>query len=198
MKFSGLLLALSLAAVTLPAATINFAGGHSLGSSHTYGLVTATGYISNGTTTTLYGKGTPGGTGSEDGLGLQRDPSGDDEIFAGNDFVQLDIAALSGPIKIALSSTAGDTWAIFGSNSAGILGSVKLASGGSDDDAFVNVLNAASYQYLDVTAQTNNVLLQQLSYSSAAPEPGMLGLVGGGLLSAAALIRRRRKDSLTQ
>lgn len=193
MKFAGLLIGLLTVAVSLSAATINFAGGGALGVSHTYGPVTATGYFSNGTTTALYGKGSPGGTGSEDGLGLTADPTHDNEIFApGTDFVQLDISALSGIIKIAMSSTGGDTWTIFGSNSAGILGGTNLASGGNDDNAFVTVLNATSYHYLDVTAHTNNVLLQQLSYTGA-PEPGMMSLMGGGLVAVAALIRRRKK-----
>ena len=146
-------------------------------------------------TTSLYGKGTAGNAGSEDGLGLKRDPSHDNEIFApGSDFIQLDISGLSGLIQASMSSTGGDSWAIFGSNSAGILGGTKLASGGSDDNIFVSVANATNYRYLDVTAQTNNVLLQELSYSNA-PEPGMAGLVGAGLAVGAALARRRRKNN---
>ncbi len=193
MKFVGLLLGVLTLALSLPAATINFAGGGALGVSNTYGPVTATGYFSNSTTTPLFGKGSPNVVGSEDGLGLQRDPTGDDEIFApGSDFIQLDISALNGAIQIAMSSTTGDSWAVFGSNSAGILGTTKLASGNNDDSVFVTVANATSYHYLDVTAQTNNVLLEQLSYSGA-PEPGMMGLVGGGLLLGAGLIRRKKR-----
>jgi hypothetical protein len=193
MKFAGFLIGILTVAVSLPAATINFAGGGNLGTSHTYGPVTATGYVSNGTTTALYGKGSAGATGSEDGLGLAADPTHDNEIFApGTDFVQLDISGLSGLIKIAMSSTGGDSWIVFGSNSAGVLGTTNLASGGNDDNTFVTVLNATNYHYLDVTAHTNNVLLQQLSYTGA-PEPGAISLMGGGLVAVAALIRRRRK-----
>lgn len=191
MKSTGLLFALLTVAISLPAATINFAGGGALGASQTYGLVTATGYFSNGTTTLLYGKGSAGGTGSEDGLGLQRDPTHDNEIFVGTDFIQLDISGLSGIIKIAMSSTTRDKWAVFGSNSAGSLGGVSLASGGNDDGSFVTVANATSFHYLDVTAQKNNVLLQQLSYT-ATPEPGMTGLLGVVLIAGTALIRRRK------
>jgi len=74
--------------------------------------------------------------------------------------------------------------------------STSLASGGNDDNTFVTVLNAAGYHYLDVTAHTNNVLLQQLSYSGA-PEPGAISLMGGGLVAVAALIRRRKKIGVT-
>ncbi len=197
MKITSILIGLLTAAVSLPAATITFGGGGALGVSHTYGPVTATGYLSNGTTTPLYGKGSVGGTGSEDGLGLQADPSHSNEIFAGTDFIQLDISGLTGSINIAMSSTGGDSWAVFGSNSAGVLGSANLAHGANDDGVFMSVANAATYHYLDVTAQKNNVLLQQLSYTST-PEPGMMGLVGTGLFAAAALIRRRKQNSATK
>lgn len=191
MKTATILGGLLALAVSLPAATINFAGGGNLGATHTFGLVIATGYLNNGTTTELFGKGTAGGTGNEDGLGLALDPTGANEIFApGNDFIQLDILALSGTIRIAMSSTGGDSWAIFGSNTAGVRGATNLASGNNDDGVFVTVTNATSYRYLDITAQTNNVLLQQLSYTGT-PEPGTIGLIGlGGM--ALGLIRRKR------
>ena len=196
MKLTTVLIGLAMAAL-LPAGTINFAGGGSLGTSNTYGSVTATGYLSNGHTGSLYGKGTAGGTGSEDGLGMQADPTHDDEIFAGTDFVQLDISALSGTIQISLSSTGGDTWAVYGSNTAGTLGGTMLASGGSDDGTEVTVTNATSYQFLDVKALTNNVLVQDLKYGgseSSVPEPGTLGVVGlGGVLIG--LVRRKLNQS---
>jgi hypothetical protein len=199
-KLTTVLIGLAAMAISLPAGTINFAGGGSLGSTNTYGPVTATGYLSNSTTGTLFGKGTAGGTGSEDGLGLTADPTGNNEIFAklatgaaASDFIQLDISALSGTIKISMGSTGGDTWAVFGSNSAGILGGTMLASGGGDDGAEVTVTNATSYKYLDVRAATNNVLLQDLVYTgseSSVPEPGTLGIVGlGGVLIG--LLRRK-------
>jgi hypothetical protein len=192
MKLTIVLIGLAMA-VSLPAGTINFAGGGSLGASNTYGPVTATGYLSNGITGLMYGKGTAGGTGSEDGLGLQADPTHDNEIFVGTDFIQLNISALSGTIQISMASTGGDTWAVYGSNTAGTLGGTMLASGGSDDAAEVTVTNATSYKYLDVKALTNNVLIQDLKYTgseSSVPEPGTLGIVGfGGVLIG--LLRRK-------
>ena len=71
MKLTTILAGLAATAMSLPAATIYFGGGGSLGASHAYGPVTATGYLSNGSTGTLFGKGSAS-TGSEDGLGLQR------------------------------------------------------------------------------------------------------------------------------
>jgi hypothetical protein len=194
MKPTIFLMGLMAMAVSLSATTINFAGGGALGTSNTYGPVVATGYFTNLTLSNLFGKGTAGNTGSEDGLGLQRDPTGDDEIFPGNDFIQLDISSLSGIIQIAMASTGGDTWAIYGSNTLGVLGMTSLASGGSDDGVFVTVMNATSYHYLDVKAVTNNVLLQQLSYTARVPEPGTLGIVGlGGVLIG--LLRRKLRQN---
>ena len=99
MKITTVLIGLVAMAVSLPATTIYFGGGGSLGSSHVYGPVTAKGYLSNGNLGTLYGKGAVNGTGSEDGLGLTADPTGDNEIFPGTDFIQLSgVSLLTGPI----------------------------------------------------------------------------------------------------
>jgi hypothetical protein len=191
MKSTILLMSLAAMAMSLPAATINFSGGGLLGTSNTYGPVTATGYLSNLNTGALFGKGVLNGTGSEDGLGLNADS---DHEIDGTDFIQLDISGLSGAIQIALSSTGGDTWAVFGSNTLGTLGATNLASGGSDDGSFVTVTNATSWHYLDVKAVTNDVLLQRLSYTTPIPEPGTLGIVGlGGLVVG--LMRRKLQRS---
>jgi hypothetical protein len=61
----------------------------------------------------------------------------------------------------------------------------------------VTVTNATSYKYLDFTAQTNNVLLQQLSYAStisSVPEPGTLGIVGLGAV-VIGLLRRKLQQN---
>jgi hypothetical protein len=204
MRLTAVLTGLAAMAMSLPAGTINFSGGGSLGASNTYGLVTANAYLSNGTAGTLFGKGSAGGTGSEDGLGLTADPTGDDEIFAklrnGNsasDFIQLDITKLSGTIQISMGSTGGDTWAVYGSNTLGAKGTTQLASGGSDDASEITVTNATSYMYLDVVALTNNVLIQDLHYTgseSSVPEPGTLSMLGlGGVLIG--LVRRKRHQN---
>src|SRR5579872_1008810 len=199
MKLTTVLIGLVAMAASLPAGTILFGGGGSEGSSRSFGSVTATGYTNNGVLGTLFGKGTAG-TGSEDGLGLTNDPTGcpsacDNEIFAGTNFIQLSITGLSGPISISLGSTGGDGWAVYGTNSAGTLvGATSLATGGSDDGVEVSLPGAASYSYLDIKATSNNVLLQDLVYTSSVPEPGTLGIVGlGGVLIG--LLRRRVRRS---
>ena len=195
MKLTTVAIGLFAMAVSLPAATILFGGGGNLGSSHTYGPVTATAYLSNGNTGTLFGKGTAS-TGNEDGLGLTADPTGDNEIFPGTDFIQLSgVSLLKGPISISMGSTGGDTWALYGTNTAGSLaGATLLAGGGNDDGVEVSVPNALNYLYLDVKAVTNNVLLQDLVYTSSVPEPSTLSIVGlGGVLIG--LLRRKLKQS---
>ena len=198
MKFTSVLIGLAAMAVSLPATTIYFGGGGgALGTNTaTDGLVTATGYLSNGVKGELYGKGAANGTGAEDGLGLVADPTKDGEIFVGTDFIQLDIQSLSGTIQVSMGSTGGDAWAVYGSNTAGTRGATSLATGGNDDGTEVTVANAKSYKYLDIVATQNNVLLQDLKYASAAtptPEPGTLGIVGlGGVLIG--LLRRKRNQ----
>jgi hypothetical protein len=191
-KFTTVLIGLVAMAASLPATTIFFGGGGTLGPSHAYGPVTATGYLSNGNTGTLFGKGAVNGTGSEDGLGLTADPTGDNEIFPGTDFIQLSISGLSGPISISMGSTGGDGWAVFGTNTAGSLaGAAQLAANGNDDGVEVSLPGASSYLYLDVKATSNNVLIQDLVYTPhSVPEPGTLGIVGlGGVLIG--LLRRK-------
>jgi hypothetical protein len=77
----------------------------------------------------LYGK---NGGGDEIGLGMTNDPTGDNEIAYRQGFIQLDLNALTG--KVAANSifaafgstTGGEQWTIYGSNTAGTLGSATL------------------------------------------------------------------------
>ena len=208
MKLTAILIGLAAMAASLPATTILFGGGGGVDlgvSSQAFGPVIATGYASNGVFQDLYGKGVAG-TGSEDGLGLVGDFTGDGEIYAkfatgapAGDFIQLSIAGLNGPIFISMGSTGGDGWAVYGNNTAGTLvgASSALASfsgPGNDDGSEVIVTNATSYKYLDIVATSNNVLLQDLVYTSSVPEPGTLGIVGlGGVLIG--LLRRKLRQN---
>ncbi|HWZ30039.1 MAG TPA: PEP-CTERM sorting domain-containing protein [Bryobacteraceae bacterium] len=179
---------------SLSASTIFFGGGGGdLGVSSkifTNGSisVTATGFASSGgALVNLFGKGVAG-TGAEDGLGLVNDTL--DHEIQGNSFIQLDISGLTGVIQIAMGSTGGDSWAIFGSANNGIKGMTQLASGNNDDGVLVTVTNATNFHYLDIAAVTNNVLLQELSNTSRTPEPGTFGLLGLGAIGLG-LVRRK-------
>jgi hypothetical protein len=142
--------------------------------------------------------------GDELGLGLTNDPSGQNEITPGS-FVQLDLTKLVLTSLImsfsANSVTAPETVQVFGSSTSGVLGASMLFSctatlpGTCEQD--VNIANAGSFKFLDVTAfgTGSNVLLHTVD-AAVVPGPivgaGLPGLVAacGGLLT---LVRRRRR-----
>ena len=204
--------AVALAAATAANAgvTIDFntATGN-IGNSHTYtgsGLsVTATGYSAASTQAALYGKNLGG---DENGIGLAGDPSGQHEIYKGTDFIQLDVHSLFGLATGASffmgSSTNGENWAVYGSNTAGALGT-QLMTG--TDESLHALTGWGQYNYYDFVSLgtwnstthsygTGNVLLGGLSIA-AAPEPATwaMMLVGFGAMGFAS---RRRRTSIPQ
>jgi len=177
-----------------------------LGATHDYmgtlgTIITATAFGTPGVQ--LFGK---GGGGDENGVGLTNDLSGENEITPGS-FIQLSLANinfLANSVNMSFladSTTTGDTWQVFGSNTAGSLGATLLASCvGSDGpgnpcEQLTTINGAGNFKFLDVTAEMGNVLLSEVD-TRAIPAPivgaGLPGLIlaGGGLL---ALARRRRK-----
>ena len=177
-----------------------------LGTTHDYPgtlgtIITATAFGTPGTQ--LFGKGLGG---DENGVGLTNDLSGENEITPGS-FIQLSLANINFAANsvnmsfLADSTTTGDTWQVFGSNTAGSLGATLLASCvGSDGpgnpcEQLTTINGAGNFKFLDVTAEMGNVLLSEVD-TRAIPAPivgaGLPGLIlaGGGLL---ALARRRRK-----
>jgi hypothetical protein len=178
-----------------------------LGATHDYmgtlgTIITATAFGTPGVQ--LFGK---GGGGDENGVGLTNDLSGENEITPGS-FIQLSLANinfLANSVNMSFqadSTTTGDTWQVFGSNTAGSLGATLLASCvGSDGpgnpcEQLTTINGAGNFKFLDVTAETGNVLLSEVD-TRAIPAPivgaGLPGLVAacGGLL---ALARRRRRQ----
>lgn len=94
-----------------------------------------------------------------------------------------------------MGSTSGDTWAVYGTNTLGSLaGATQLATNGSDDGVEVSLPGATGYKYSDVVALTNNVLIQDLVYTSSVPEPGTLGIVGLGGMLIGLLGRKFRRN----
>ena len=145
--------------------------------------------------------------GDEDGVGLTNDPTIENEITPGS-FIQLSLANINFALNsvnmsfMADSATAGDTWQVFGSNTAGVLGGTLLGScvgsggPGNPCEALTTINGAGNFTFLDVTAAAGNVLLSEVN-TTAVPGPivgaGLPGLVAacGGLL---ALARRRRRQ----
>jgi hypothetical protein len=178
-----------------------------LGATHDYmgtlgTIITATAFGTPGTQ--LFGK---GGGGDENGVGLTNDLSGENEITPGS-FIQLSLANinfLANSVNMSFladSTTAGDTWQVLGTNTAGtlvgatpILSCVGSDGPGNPCETLMTLSGAGNFKFLDVTALAGNVLLSEVD-TRAVPAPivgaGLPGLIlaGGGLLS---LARRRRK-----
>jgi hypothetical protein len=167
----------------------------------------AFGLAGNGTADHLYGKGNGG---DENGLGMTNDPSGDHEIYFREGFVQLDLGALVGKVianqifAAFNSTTSGETWTIYGTNTAGAVGSAILpstktviATGGSES---VNTLLTGGFQYYDFVSSTGagganggNVLLKSLTVTPrGVPEPETWALMTAGFGGMGAMLRRRR------
>ena len=193
----------------------NSASGN-LGNTHPYtvtGLpptatVIATGYSANGTQTALYGK---NGSGDEKGLGLAADPTGDNEIYyPGSDFIQIDVHNLFGAVTGASffmgSSTAGETWKVYASNTAGQLGSTLIASG--SDELSHALTNWGQYSFYDFVAtgtvdawghrSSGNVLLGGLTLSPALPEPSTWAMMLIGFAGVGFAARRNAKLPIAQ
>jgi hypothetical protein len=210
------ILALASASAASAGINLNFnSASGNLGNSHNYtvtGLppadtVMATGYSANGTQAALFGK---NGSGDEKGLGLVGDPTGDDEIYyPGSDFIQIDVHNLFGIVTGASffmgSSTGGETWKVYASNTAGQLGSTLIASG--NDELFHALTNWGQYSYYDFVAtgtvnqagyrSAGNVLLGGLLLTPA-PEPSTWALMLIGFAGVGMALRRKTKLALPQ
>ena len=159
-----------------------------LGSSSTFteGGVSITAYAGPGDT--LYAKNL--GVGSETGLGLTSDPSGQHEITPGR-FIQLGlpttpITTLS--LVFLTSVTAGsETATIWFSAVQGVLGAQigTVASEASFD------VSAYTSGYIGISAGAGNVLVESLHADLRTPDGGSTMLLMGGALTALGLIRRK-------
>jgi len=180
--------------------------GTSAGTSHNFtagGItITAAGFTSNAFTTsaTLFEKN--GGVG-ETGLGLTNDPNVGQNEINGSNLIRIDFtnAKNAGVTNFDFqfgSSTAGESWLVFASNSSNS-GFVQVASG---NDELVHTLVGVPFNFYYFKEDTStglpadNVLLAEVSGVAAVPEPGtwammLLGFVGLGF----AFRQSRRKVS---
>jgi len=175
----------------------------SLGTSQNYTsdavTITAYGYNSFNNLINLYGK---AGGGDENGLGLAGN-SPNFEITT-TTYVQLDLKNLwaADPTAFAMtlgSVQSGEGWKIYGSNTAGSLGTLLLSGTSEASQVFGTI--PSGYEFIGVQASSVDVLLSSLSAtvpdvppSSITPEPSSLLMIGSGLL-ALAFVRRGKRTS---
>jgi hypothetical protein len=157
--------------------------------------ITATGFTNGiflpGNRTALFGKAAGG---DEVGLGLNDDPSGEHELN-GTNWIQLNVtnavaAGVHGLSFImdsttgctALPCSTGDSWRVFGSNSALLLGSQLPGLIGFDEGSSHAL--PTGFDFINFQAVTGNVLITSIS-GSTIPEPStwtmmLLGFAGLG------------------
>ena len=136
--------------------------------------------------------------GDELGLGLVDDPTGEHEL-TGNNLIQVNFtgartAGVTGFDFKMDSTTSPDAWAVFGSNDPKTLG-ISVATG--TDEAVHTLTGAnANFAFYTFEATAGNVLVAEVSGTSAVPEPAtwammLLGFAGLGF----AFRQSRRKVS---
>lgn len=195
------LLAIGVSGGANAATTIGFGTpSGNLGNSHSYssgGLtVTASGYTETNAPTALYGKNSGG---DEIGLGLANDPAGQNEIYYGKGYVQLDVSALFGKVSgvsFSTDSTSdGEQWSVFGSNVAGSHSGLALLTGTNESSAALP--NFGTFKYYDFASTSvsggKNYLLGSVALTSAVPEPATWAMMLLGFGMAGFGLRNRRK-----
>jgi hypothetical protein len=180
------------------------------GSSHTYTnsgfSITAYGFDNNsgiGTAHDLFYKSIPEiGGATETGLGLTNTLS--NELQTGLHFIQFDFTSalaagmMNGQLSVG-SIQAGESFAIFGSNSLGTLGTqVSAIFGSAFDDQFVSIAGFGQFNYYSVMAMSDDVLPVAVQADlPAVPEMNALMPIAGlvMLLATTSIWRRRRRST---
>jgi hypothetical protein len=179
------------------------------GSSHTYTSsgfsITAYGFDNHsgiGTAHDLFYKNVPAiGGATETGLGLTNTPN--NELQAGLHFIQFDFTAalaagmFNGQLSVGSIQT-GESFAIFGSNTLGTLGTqVSAVFGSTFDNQFVAIPNFGQFNYYSVLAMSDDVLPVAVRADvNPVPETNaVLPIAGLVLLVAAANTWRKRRGS---
>ena len=198
----------------LQAATVyNYAfgglGGDLGSSTHTFApiggpspTITASGFHINSSNVVsnvnLYSKGSGAfpPPNDESGLGLANDSTGDHEITPKN-FIMLDLGnlAISSLGIYTESTTDGEQWKIWGSNTAVTSGQTFTIPAGltgfSEGDQNVSSLLGNRYIFItSLGSSSSNILLGGLTATAAAPEPASAALLGLALMGSSLLFRR--------
>ena len=163
--------------------------------------VTASGYDAAGGATDLYGKNQ---SGDEVGLGLANDPTGQHEIYYGSGFVQIDVSALFGLVSdvrfFTNSTSSGEQWSVFGSNTDGSYSGAALLSGTTE--ASSSLPGLGTYDYYDFVSTANaggkNFLVSGLTLTQAVPEPATWAMMLLGFGAVGAGMRRRTRRTALQ
>ena len=170
--------------------------------------ITATGFSGLGSSAksvNLYSKGTSAFPikNDESGLGLDNDTSGDHEITSGSaimlDLSNIDKFSLSSLGLYTESTTDGEKWAIWGSNSAPTLNhsfsmpTSGVITGSSEGDQNISSLDGDRYLY--ITATCGNILLGGVTATDPTPEPASAGMLGVALLGSGLVFRKRFKKT---
>jgi hypothetical protein len=179
------------------------------GSSHTYTnsgfSITAYGFDNHsgiGTAHDLFYKNVPAiGGATETGLGLTNTTN--NELQTGLHFIQFDFTAalaagmFNGQLSVG-SIQANESFAIFGSNALGTLGTqVSGVFGSTFDNQFVSIPNFGQFNYYSVMAMSDDVLPVAVR-ADLRPVPEMnalLPIVGLLVFVAAANTWRKRRGS---
>ena len=154
----------------------------------------------------LYGKHLGG---DENGLGMTNDPTGQHEIYYGKGFIQLNVSGLTGDsLSVNFgSTTSGEEWAVYGTNTAGTVGSSTISNGhligtGFTEGGAGRALTGG-YTYYDIvsispqnnwTGDGGNVLLTSLTANLPVPEPDTWALMILGVFGVGAAMRQRRRQ----
>jgi hypothetical protein len=171
--------------VNLGATSIFTHGGLSLTVS---GFVTAT-----GASTALYAKNLGF---AETGLGLARDPSGDNEITT-DDFVQLTLPTTppsTFQMVVAASVQPGESALVYFTTISGSLTGATLLGTITTEGGSITIPAGDQIGFLDITAGSHNVLLQSVTFTpTTVPDTGStLALLGMALVGAEGLRRMVR------
>jgi hypothetical protein len=139
----------------------------------------------------------------ETGLGLVNTHDNELQITNGvpDNYIQIDIRSIlangftNGKISVG-SVQANESFSLFGSSSAGTLGTFLGTYGSSYDDLLVDIPNFGTYGYVSVAAASADVLpVAFQAVSTPVPEMNTLPAIAG-LLSIVALSRVLRRRQL--